>query len=301
MATATRGKQNKATVLIEGHEVTITNPDKLLWPEKGITKAIYLERLIALAPYLLTYCRDRYLTTIRFPNGWNEKSFYQKNTPEPTPDFVRTAMLESINYVHLDSLPTLVWLGNLACLEFHPSFHRIGSQLPEEWLIDIDPSIDPEPRIMQAAEIIGDILDKLNIRSVPKTSGATGVQIYVPIAREKGYTFEQLRRIGHFVASYAVQMHPKLFTIERLKKNRGSLIYIDYLQHWYGKTLSAPYTPRARESASVSTPLTWEEVRLRPDPRDFHLLNIGERLQRKGDLIQQTPPQNLDHVLSHIP
>jgi bifunctional non-homologous end joining protein LigD len=300
MATATRGKHAKATVFIEGHELTISNPEKLLWPEKGITKAMYLEKLVMLAPYLLTYCRDRYLTTIRFPNGWNEKSFYQKNTPEPTPDFVQTAVLEGINYVHLNSLPTLVWLGNLACMEFHPSFHRIGSVLPEEWLIDIDPSIDPEPRIMQAAEIIGDILDKLHIQSVPKTSGATGIQIYVPLAKEKGYTFEQLRKIGHFIASYAVKMHPNLFTIERLKKHRGTLIYIDYLQHWYGKTLSAPYTPRAREAASVSTPLTWEEIRLRPDPRDFHLLNIGERLQRKGDLIQQTPPQSLDHILSTL-
>lgn len=197
--------------------------------------------------------------------------------------------------------PRWFGLATWPALNFIRLFTGSDPETPEEWLIDIDPSIDPEPRIMQAAEIIGDILDKLNIRSVPKTSGATGVQIYVPIAREKGYTFGLVRRIGHFVASYAVQMHPKLFTIERLKKNRGSLIYIDYLQHWYGKTLSAPYTPRARESASVSTPLTWEEVRLRPDPRDFHLLNIGERLRRKGDLIQQTPPQNLDHVLSHIP
>ncbi|MDF2964326.1 MAG: polymerase [Paenibacillus sp.] len=290
--------KNKATVLIEGQEITITNPDKLLWPEKGISKVMYLEKLLGLAPYLLTYCRDRYLTTIRFPNGYAEKSFYQKNAPEPLPHFVKTAVLEGINYVHLDSVPTLLWLGNLACLEFHPSFHRIGEQLPEEWLIDIDPSIDPEPRIMEAAEIIGEALDRINIRSVPKTSGATGVQIYVPV--QKGYTFEQLRKIGHFVAQYAVQKHPKLFTIERLKKDRGTLIYIDYLQHWYGKTLSAPYTPRARKDATVSTPLHWEEVARRCDPREFNLLTIERRLAETGDLIAQLPPQSLEHVLSFI-
>lgn len=292
--------KTKGTLIVEGRELTVTNPDKPLWPEKKITKAMYLQKLAELSPYLLTYCRDRYLTTIRFPHGWNDKSFYQKNAPEPTPDFVKTAMLESIRYVHLDSLPTLLWLGNLACLEFHPSFHRIGETLPVEWVIDIDPSVDPEPRIMEAAHIIGGILDGMNIRSVPKTSGATGVQIYVPIARERGYTFEQLRRIGQFVAAFAVQKYPKLFTVERLKKDRGTLIYIDYLQHWYGKTLSAPYTPRARKDATVSTPLTWEEVALRPDPRDFHLLNIMQRLQQKGDLIAQVPPQQLDHVLSFI-
>ncbi|CAG7651022.1 Bifunctional non-homologous end joining protein LigD [Paenibacillus solanacearum] len=299
--TGSKHKQVKGSIIIEGQEIAISNPEKLLWPEKGITKAMYLQKLVALSPYLLTYCRNRYLTTIRFPNGWNEKSFYQKNAPEPTPPFVSTALLDGINYVHLDSLPTLLWLGNLASLEFHPSFHYIEETLPAEWLIDIDPSVDPEPRIMQAAEIIGEILDKMNIRSVPKTSGATGVQIYVPIPRERKYTFEQLRRIGQFVASFAVQKHPGLFTVERLKKDRGSLIYIDYLQHWYGKTLSAPYTPRARADASVSTPLTWQEVAMRPDPRDFHLLNIEQRLRQHGDLIAQLPPQNLDPVLSFIP
>ncbi|MCR8636692.1 non-homologous end-joining DNA ligase [Paenibacillus radicis (ex Xue et al. 2023)] len=292
--------KNKGTVVIEGQEITITNPNKLLWPEMGISKIIYLEKLLMLAPYLLTYCRNRYLTTIRFPNGYADKSFYQKNAPEPIPDFVKTAVLEGINYVHLDSAPTLLWLGNLASLEFHPSFHLIGEQLPEEWLIDIDPSLDPEPRIMEAAEIIGEALDRMNIQSVPKTSGATGVQIYVPIVREHGYTFEQLRKIGHFVAQYSVQKYPKLFTIERLKKDRGKLIYIDYLQHWYGKTLSAPYTPRARKDATVSTPLRWDEVARRCDPREFNLLTIGDRLAQTGDLIQQLPPQSLKHVLSFI-
>jgi bifunctional non-homologous end joining protein LigD len=212
---------------------------------------------------------------------------------------VKTAVWEGINYVHLDSVPTLIWLGNLACLEFHPSFNRINDELPAEWLIDIDPSLEEDPRIMQAAEIIGETLDKLNIRSVPKTSGATGVQIYVPIQR--GYTFEQLRRIGHFIGSYVAEKHPNLFTIERLKKNRGTLIYVDYLQHWHGKTLSAPYTPRARRHATVSTPLRWDEVAMRCDPRDFTLLSVGDRLARLGDLIQEVPPQKLDHVLEHMP
>jgi bifunctional non-homologous end joining protein LigD len=292
------GTTNKGTVTVEGHEITISNPDKLLWPELGITKIAYLEKLLMLAPYLLTYCRNRYLTTIRFPNGWNAKSFYQKNCPEPAPSFVHTAELGGIRYVHLDSVATLLWLGNLACLEFHPSFHYIGDELPAEWLIDIDPTLEVEPRIMEAAEIIGGVLDQMGIRSIPKTSGATGVQIYVPIVR--GYTFEQLRTIGHFVGSYVVQKHPQLFTIERLKKNRGSLIYVDYLQHWHGKTLSAPYTPRARQQATVSTPLRWDEVQLRCDPRDFTLLNIGERLARLGDLIAQEPPQRLDQVLAAV-
>lgn len=288
----------KGVVTIEGHEITITNPDKPLWPEQNITKLVYLQKLIALAPYLLRYTRDRYLTTIRYPHGVGDKSFYQKNAPEPVPEFVRTAEYQGIRYVVLDSLPTLIWLGNLACLEFHPSLHRIGSDLPAEWLIDIDPSVEYDPRMMQAVHLIGEVLDKLHIQAVPKTSGATGVQIYVPI--RLGYTFEQLRAVGKFLADYLVQTHPKLFTIERRVKDRGDLIYIDYLQHWHGKTLAAPYTPRARNLATVSTPLTWREVEQGCDVRDFHLLNIEERLARMGDLIEQTPPQSLDHILSFI-
>jgi bifunctional non-homologous end joining protein LigD len=285
----------KGVITVEGHELTISNPEKMLFPEKRITKLMFLEKLAALAPYLIPYCRDRYLTTIRFPDGAGGKSFYQKNCPEPVPAFVRTSTLQGINYVNLDSLATLMWLGNLACVEYHPSFHRIGERLPAEWIIDIDPSLPEEPRIMHAACLVGELLDSLKIASVPKTSGATGVQIYVPIRR--GYTFAQLRSIGEFICTYLAKKHPRLFTIERFKKNRGDRIYLDYLQHWTGKTLSAPYTPRGTPHATVSTPLTWEEVRSEADPRNFHLLNIEERLRERGDLLQSVPPQNLDAIL----
>jgi len=291
-------KTQKGFVVIDGHELTVTNPNKPLWPEPGITKLEFLDRLIALSPYLLSYTSNRYLTTIRWPHGVEGESFYQKNCPKGAPEFVKTATFGDIRYIVLDSLPTLVWLGNLACLEFHPSLHYIGDELPAEWLIDIDPTLEEEPRIMEAAKIVVDLLASLRIQSVAKTSGATGVQIYVPIRR--GYTFEQLRAVGKFLADYLVQAHPKLFTVERLKKDRGTLIYFDYLQHWHGKTLSAPYTPRAKRAASVSTPLFYDELHPRVKPSDFHLRNIEARLAAHGDLIRRVPPQSLDHVLSGL-
>lgn len=288
----------KEAIQVEGCEVIISNPDKLLWPEAGITKLMYLQKLVSLSPYLLKYCRNRYLTTIRFPNGIHSKSFYQKNSPEPIPDYVKTAELQKINYVVLDSLPALLWLGNLASLEFHPSFHYVGSERPAEWMIDIDPSLEKDDRIMEAAAIVGDLLNSLKIQAIPKTSGATGVQIYVPI--QPDYTFEQLRLIGRFISEYLVNQHPKLFTIERMKKDRGDLIYLDYLQHWYGKTLSAPYSPRARPHATLSTPLLWEELRTGAKPEDFNLFTIEERLKRYGDLIDTVPPQSFDFILSQL-
>jgi bifunctional non-homologous end joining protein LigD len=288
----------KGTICIEGHELTITNPNKPLWPEMGITKLMYIEKLIFLSPYLLTYCLNRYLTVIRYPHGIHDKSFYQKNAPVPHPDYVETVRHHDIQYIHLNRLPTLIWLGNLACLEFHPSFEWINTEQPAEWVIDIDPTLEEEPRLMEAVAIIGDILESLHIVSVPKTSGATGVQIYIPI--QPKYTFAQLRELGHFIGRYMTEKHPHLFTIERLKKDRGDKIYVDYLQHWPGKTLSAPYTPRARPGATVSTPLLWDEVRQNVNVLEYNLLTIEARLRSYGDLIQQTAQQSLDHIMSYI-
>lgn len=289
----------KGTILIEGQSVPITNPDKPLWPEQGITKRIYLEKLAALSPYLLRYLKNRLLTVIRYPHGVHGMSFYQKNAPEPLPSFVRTSMHEGINYITVDGLPALLWLGNSAALEFHPSLHYIGSGLPCEWMIDLDPSLEVEPRIMEATHIVGQVLKSLGLESVPKTSGATGVQIIVPV--RQGVTFDELRKVGHFVGRYVTEKHPGLFTLERLKKQRGDKIYFDYLQHYGGKTLAAPYTPRARPLATVSTPLTWKEVSEGVSPDDFHLLNIEERLRRTGDLIAKLPPQPVERVIAALP
>lgn len=293
------GAKSKGVLSVDGQEIAISNPDKVLWPEVGITKLKYLQELAGLSPYLIKHCSNRFLTTIRYPNGIHGKSFYQKNAPDPTPGFVRTARQGDIDYVVLDSLPTLLWLGNLACLEFHASFDRIGHPLhPTEWVIDLDPSLPEEPRIMEAAALVGELLTTLGIASIPKTSGATGVQLIVPVTGDM--TFDELREIGQFVGHYLAGKHPRLFTVERLKKNRGDLIYFDYLQHYGGKTIAAAYTPRARKGATVSAPLTWDEVRGGAQPADFHLLNIGERLRRTGDLLGSVAPQNLRPILAFL-
>lgn len=289
----------KGTIVVDGCELSVSNPDKLLWPEMGVTKAIFLQRLASLSPWLIKHCAGRYLTTIRYPNGVDGKSFYQKNCPSPAPGFIHTMSYGGIRYVTLDSLPALLWLGNLACLEFHASFDRAGDPLhPTEWVLDIDPSLEEEPRIMEATALVGDLLDSLGILSVPKTSGATGVQIIAPVIPE--LIFDELRQIGEFVGAYLSNKYPRLFTIERLKKHRGDLIYIDYLQHYAGKTIIAPYSPRARSGATVSTPLHWEEVRRNVRIADYHLLNIRERLDLEGDLLDRPAPQSLRPILDFI-
>ncbi|QJC51156.1 DNA polymerase domain-containing protein [Paenibacillus albicereus] len=292
-------KHEQGELTVDGVTLTITNPSKPLWPEAGVTKLMFLEKLIQLSPYLIRHCRDRHLTTIRYPHGIHDKFFYQKNCPEPRPEFVRSRLGGGIDYVVLDKLPTLLWLGNLACLEFHASFDLAqDSEHPPEWVIDLDPSQEEEPRIMEAALLVGEQLASLGIESLAKTSGATGVQLIVPL--EDRLTFDELRSIGQFVGEYMTQKRPDLFTVERLKKNRGDRIYFDYLQHYQGKTIAAPYTPRAKPGATVSTPLGWDEIRAGAQIGDFHLLNIAERLQEKGDLLAAAPRQRLRPILEFL-
>src|SRR5690606_12033524 len=136
-------------------------------------------------------------------------------------------------------------------------------------------------------------------KAVPKTSGATGVQVVLPVQR--GPSFSDLRRFGKFLSEYLVARHPGLFTVARRKRDRGEKSYLDYLRFYPGKTLVAPYTPRSLPGPPVRAPLTWEEVRRGVKPADFHLLNMAERLREKGDLLASAPPQDLTAILASLP
>jgi bifunctional non-homologous end joining protein LigD len=269
-------------VRIQEEEIKISNPDKQLFP--GITKWDYVQYLGLLSPYLLKYCRNRLLTTIRFPDGVFGESFYQKNVPSSKPDFVLTSRAENTEYVLLQNVQTLIWLANLACLEFHASFHLYSeTNTPTELVFDLDPTGSPFEQVIEVALYTRDLMQEMGLDGVVKTSGASGLQIYIPL--EPVHTFEETRKISTFVARYLSEKYPKLITIERRVKDRGTKVYFDYLQHWRGKTLIAPYSPRSKEEASVSTPLEWKELETNNIlPSHFTLTNIGERLQKKGDL-----------------
>lgn len=273
--------QQEYVLHVDGKEIPITNPDKPLWPEAGVTKLIYLQYLIEVAPYMLSYTKNRLLTVIRYPHGIHDKSFYQKNLPEYAPDWIATAWWESTRYALLNDLPTLIWMANQAALEWHVSFHEADDELPTELVFDLDPSVPGFSDVIETALYLKELLDELQLPSYVKTSGASGLQVYIPI--ERRYTFEQTRKVGHFIAAYLVEKHPELLTIERMVKNRGTKLYVDYLQPWRGKTLAAPYSTRAKPEASVSTPLRWEEVP-HIHPSDFTVHNVPDRLKQLGDL-----------------
>ncbi|MGG0793913.1 non-homologous end-joining DNA ligase [Brevibacillus laterosporus] len=283
---------------IEGKELVITNPDKPLWPKAGVTKLIYLQYLIQMAPYLLPYTTDRFLTVIRYPHGVEDKSFYQKNLPDYAPEWIPRAVDGSITYALLNDTATLIWMANQAVLEWHIAFHTYQQEWPTELVFDLDPSTPEFRDAIEASLYLKEILDELQLNSYPKTSGASGIQVYIPI--QPGYAFEQTRKVGEFICNYLTQKHPKTLTIERLTKNRGTKLYLDYLQHWRGKTLPAPYTTRAKELATVSAPLSWSEIES-VHPNDFTIHTMPERVKQKGDLFlplqQQENRSTLDHIL----
>jgi len=262
-------------------QVTITNPHKPLWPEANVTKLDYIRYLIDVSPYLLPYMKNRLLTVIRYPHGIHDKHFYQKNLPDYAPDWIATKRWEGTLYPLCNDLPTLIWMANQAALEWHVSFHLAEDETPTELVFDLDPSTPSFEPVREAAMYLKEVLDELQLPAYVKTSGASGLQVYVPI--ELRYRFEETRHVSQFIATYLVNKHPTLLTIERIVKNRGTRLYIDYLQHWRGKTLAAPYSTRAKPDATVSTPLRWEEVP-RILPTQFTIHTVPQRLKEVGDL-----------------
>ncbi len=293
-----------AILQVEGYDVRISNPEKYLWPELGIRKVDYISHLIKLAPYIIPYSSNRILTTIRYPDGIYGKFFYQKSIPNYAPDWISRIPWNKTPYIVLNSLPTLVWLGNQAALELHTAFNSyLKEDYPTFLVFDLDPSEGQIfDEVVRAALLVNETLEGLGIKSWVKTSGATGLQMYIPTGEKYDYT--RARKINSFFGKYFSQKFPDLFTIERVVNKRGRKLYFDYLQMWHGKSITAPYSPRATKWATVSTPVEWNELKKGLTPQNFTLLNIIERLNKKGDIFKEMlnveSMQNLNHILSYL-
>jgi bifunctional non-homologous end joining protein LigD len=289
---------------VDNYTVKITNSEKLLWPNLNIKKIDYIKFITLLSQYIIPYTKDRLLTTIRYPDGVNGKFFYQKQIPNYAPEWIDTLKYKNNTYINLNKRATLIWLANQAALEFHVSFNKYTEELyPTSLVFDLDPSTGQTFNdVVEVAIRIHETLINLNINSYVKTSGATGLQIYIPIGNK--YDYNTARNISLFFAKYFCEKHPNLITIERLKNKRATKLYFDYLQMWHGKTIISPYSPRATEPASISMPLKWEELNNNIKPSDFTLVNCLERLNQYGDLFEPTlvknNSQNLDFLLQYV-
>ncbi|MCM3719078.1 non-homologous end-joining DNA ligase [Fictibacillus phosphorivorans] len=271
---------------VNGEIVTLTSPDKPLWPELQIVKVEYINYLTHLAPFMLPFLRNRALTVIRYPHGVGDERFYQKNCPDYAPSFIQTVQKENINYIMCNNLPTLLWLGNQLAFEFHIPYRTSDTSYPSEIVMDLDPPSRDEFKLsVEAALMIKEVCDSLRLTTFIKTSGNKGMQIYIPLPADQ-VTFEESRLFTEFLAHYLIEKEPRWFTIERLKKNRGNKCYIDYIQHAEGKTIIAPYSVRGNEDALVAAPLYWHEVKQDLRPELFPLTVIHDRIKEIGDPFQ---------------
>ncbi|GGE50973.1 hypothetical protein GCM10011391_32180 [Pullulanibacillus camelliae] len=274
--------QDEHPIEINGVTLTLTSLNKPLWPKKGLKKADYLHYIHTVSPYMLPFLHQRALTLLRYPHGADGEAFFQKNCPDYAPDFIHTKGIDGIDYIIGNGLETLLWLANQLAFEIHIPFQTVQSQGPSEIMIDLDPPSQNEfPMAIEAALLLKEVFDKLELVSFVKTSGNKGLQLYLPLP-ENSFTYEDTRLFTTFVAHYLTEIKPDMFTTERLKKNRGQRLYVDYIQHAEGKTIISPYAVRGNDEALVATPLFWHEVNTRLSPKDFPLERIEERLERQG-------------------
>ncbi|WP_102274944.1 DNA ligase D [Cytobacillus massiliigabonensis] len=268
-------------------DVEITHPNKPLWDDPPIQKIDFIHYLREISPYMLPFLKDRLLTVIRYPHGIFGESFYQKSCPEYAPEYVESKRADGINYIVCNHLKTLLWLGNQLAFEYHIPFQTIHNQKPSEIVFDLDPpSKEAFGLAIKAAKYIKEILDQLELIGFVKTSGNKGLQIYLPLP-ENTFTYEETRLFTSFIANYLVSKEPDSFTIERMKKNRGNRLYVDYIQHAEGKTIIAPYSTRGTKEATVAAPLHWEEVNDHLQITDFQIPAIIKRINQLGDPFHQ--------------
>ncbi|MCP8615793.1 DNA ligase D [Salirhabdus salicampi] len=263
-------------------DVELTNTDKPLWPTPNLTKMDHVMYLRRIAPYMLPFLQEKRLTVIRYPHGIQDESFFQKHRADYSPSFVDIDIEGDETFIVCNNIKSLCWFGNQAAIEFHIPFQRINRPFPDEIVFDLDPPSRKEFSLaVKAVNVIKDMCNYLEIIPFVKTSGNKGLQLHIPIP-EESLTYDETRQFTEAIATTLVTQHPELFTIERLKKNRGNRLYVDYIQHAEGKTIIAPYSPRATEEGTVATPLFWEEVSEQLDPTDYNLKTVPSRINLKG-------------------
>ena len=284
-------KAKNATLALPGnHKLNVTNLGKVFFPAARITNVRLMEYYAEAAPYLLPALKDRPMVLKRYPNGIKAEAFYQQKAPDKVPAGVRVESvadegIETQRRLIGGDLVTLMYLIQLGAISTDPWSSRVQSIADADYsIIDLDPG--PKAafrRVVQVAQWVKEELDELGLHAVPKTSGASGIHIVMPLPRGAGY--EVSRVLAELVARRVNEKHPKETTVHRWVKSRpAAAVYVDYLQNIRGKTVASVYSARAEPHASVSTPLKWSEIVSDLSPRDFTVENVPGRLKKVGDL-----------------
>jgi bifunctional non-homologous end joining protein LigD len=273
--------------------VKTTHLSKIFWPKEKITKGMVIDYYQQIADYILPYLKDRPESLRRNPNGIKDEGFFHKDAGMNAPKWVKTKNIYSesakkeIDYIICNDKATLAYLNNLGCIELNPWNSTIKSlDKPDYMIIDLDPSEKNSfDQVVETANAFKEILDKAEVECYCKTSGASGLHIFVPM--QEKYDYEQVKNFAHLLCIKITEQLPSFTTLERNLQKRGNKkIYLDYLQNRRGQTVACVYSLRPRAGATVSTPLHWSEVKKGLSPAEFDIHSIFERLKKNSDLFK---------------
>jgi bifunctional non-homologous end joining protein LigD len=279
-----------AVLAVDGREVKLTNLGKVFWSERGLTKRDLLQYYADVAPALLPHLRDRAMVMKRYPNGAAGEFFFMKRAPSPRPGWIETCSIEHasgnvIDFPMIQDLPALLWVINLGCIDLNQWYARCDDvDRPDYLHFDLDPGDGVGfDQVREVAQLVHAMLGALDLPDYVKTSGSKGIHVYVPIVR--GPTQKQVWTVAKALSVDLARKHPTLMTAEYRRERRPpGRVLVDFNQNAWGHTLASIYSVRPRPTASVSTPVTWEEVEAGIAIDDFRLDNVPARVQSRGDL-----------------
>lgn len=288
-------------------ELKLSNLDKVYWPEEGYTKGDLISYYFNISPTMLPHLIDRPLTLKRMPNGIHGDFFYEKNAPVHTPEWVpRIPVIadngKRINFITVHDAADILWVANLGAIEFHP-LHAQGSDQshPSYAFFDLDPMGRATfEDVKHVASLVKLALDKLDVRSYPKTSGATGMQVMVPI--EPRYTYDVVRGFVGAVSDLVHHADPESTTVEWEIRRRSDKVFLDVNMNREGANIAAAYSVRPEPRATVSTPFEWDELE-NIDPQDFNIETVFEHVEAAGDPflpVAEGPGQNIDAAIDAL-
>ena len=303
--TVKRTKQKKGTVVnveeflkldrpkgdliikIGREQVSVTSLDRIYWPDEKLTKFDLLSYYLKVADYIMPYLQDRPAILQRYPRGIKAPMFFQQDL-DSAPEFIKTARLinqegRELDYGVYSTIASLLHFVTLGTIEQHPWHSTVKKLDKPDWIaIDLDPKSAPWENVLQVALVVKQVADEIGLQAFPKTSGSSGIHIYVPLKPTNEY--DKVAEFARLFASEVAQRAPRIATVERtIAKRKSTQVYVDWMQNARGKSLAAVFTARAKPKAPVSMSLTWKQVEKGVKIQDFTITNVPELLKKKGD------------------
>lgn len=297
----TKTEDSDLVLKVDKQSVKLTNQNKIYFPKDEVSKGDLIQFYQSISKYILPHLKNRPQSMNRFPNGIDGLSFYQKDAAEEIPSWIAIEKVFSestdkdINYILCNNKATMAYLNNLGCIEFNVWTSQIETlDQPDYLVLDLDPSEKNSfDEVIETAQVIKKIMDQGKFKGYCKTSGSSGIHIYIPMGAQ--YSFEQVKNFGHILMQMVQKELPDTTTLERaLQKRDKNKIYLDYLQNRRGQTLASVYSLRPKNGAPVSMPIEWEELKAGLKPTDFNIENALDRLKEKGDLFKPVLGKGID-------